>query len=85
MKPNKKQKTSLEGGHVTNGGCEDMMTDALVKYFSVVTPLIMLYHAFQTKIWRSDLGKFRIVFVIVAEKCVSERFRVIGRRKISVQ
>ena len=38
--------------------------------------------AFQTKMWLSNLGKFRRVLVFDAEKlCVSERFLLIRRRK----
>ena len=36
---------------------------------------IFVINAFQTKMWRSNLGKFRTILVFAAEKlCASERF-----------
>ena len=43
------------------------------------------YNAFQTKMWQSNLGKFRRVLVFGAERvCVSERFWLILRKKNKV-
>ena len=48
--------------------------------------LEMEQNAFQTKMWHSNLGKFRRVLVFDSEKvCVSDRFWLIGRRQKSVQ
>jgi len=55
-------------------GCQVNITDQL------------MFNAFQTKMWHSNLEKFRRVLLFDAEKvCVSERFWLIGRRKRSVQ
>ena len=42
---------------------------------SIISRILQVYNAFQTKMWYSNLGKFRRVLVFVAEKvCVSEDF-----------
>ena len=47
---------------------------------------IVVKNAFQTKMWRSDLRKFRTILAFLGEKvCASERFWETPRRKISVQ
>ena len=52
----------------------------------IVQTYFIISNAFQTKIWPSNLEKFRRVLVFDAEKvCVSERFSLIRRRKKSVQ
>ena len=43
----------------------------------------VIQNAFQTKMWRSNLGKFRAVLIFVTEKVsVSKGFWLIGRRKV---
>ena len=54
--------------------------------FVGVTKRRIADNAFQTKMWHSNLEKFRGVLVFDSEKvCVSDRFWLIGRRKKSVQ
>ena len=63
--------------------------DKLFCSFSKKKGKIITYktaNAFQTKMWHSNLEKFRGVLVFDSEKvCVSDRFWLIGRRKRSVQ
>ena len=48
----------------------------------IVQTYFIISNAFQTKMWPSNLEKFRRVLVFDAEKvCVSERFSLIRRRK----